>query len=200
MPFLPRAPRRLALLAAVLMAALLSAPTGRAQEAEALPSPVIAVIDIQEVLNKAKASRDIRTQRDTHLEEFKQEFARREEELRQRDQDLARQRSLLSSDAFAEKRREFENAVAEFQRGVQGRREALEVAYRRAMAKLQEQLYRVTDEIAQERGVNMVLAKSQVLLFDSDMEITDEALSRLDARVTTIEFPEPKDDPAGGTE
>lgn len=198
MLFVDRA-RRLTFLAAALVALLLPVSVALAQQ-EALPQPVIAVIDIQEVLGKAKASKDIREKRDAYLEEFKREFAQREDALRQRDQDLAKQRSLLSSEAFAEKRKEFEGAVAAFQRDVQSRRQALEVAYRRAMAKLQQQLYQITDEIAQEKGANVVLGKSQVLLFDNRMEITDEALSRLDARVTSIDFPKPTAENAPATE
>ena len=50
-------------------------------------------------------------------------------ELRANDQELVRQRSVLSAEAFSLKRREFEAKVAQVQREVQDRKRELDKAF-----------------------------------------------------------------------
>jgi Skp family chaperone for outer membrane proteins len=178
-----------------VLAAVLAPHAGWAQGDGKLPVPVVAVVDIQLVLRDANAAKDVRTQRDKYLQSYQNEFAKDEERLRQADQELARQRSVLAAEAFTAKRQAFEQQVAEFQRKVQSRRRGLDRAYNTAMNQLQDALIKVTDELAQEKGANLILLKSQTFLLDPKMEITASAIERLNKRMPTIKFPEPKDEP-----
>ena len=66
--------------------------------------PIIAVIDMQRILRESLAV----TQMQQRIEELRQayqaEFREQDRELRANDQELARERSNLSADDFAEKR------------------------------------------------------------------------------------------------
>lgn len=182
-----------ALFAALLITPVQANAQAKAQDTAAIPTPAIAVIDVQAILRDSSAAKGIRGQRDKYLQTYQNEFSKEENALREADQELGRQRALLTPEAFMEKRRGFEQQVAEFQRRVQSKRRALEEAYNEAMTALQQGLIKVADEIAQERKANMVLFKSQVFLLDPAMEITEPAIERLDKRLPSVPFPTPKE-------
>lgn len=180
---------------AILIGALLAPMTVSAEAPAKVPAPVVAVIDIQVVMRDSSAAKDVRVQRDKYLQTYQADFSKDEEKLRQADQELSRQRSVLTAEAFAEKRQGFEQQVAAFQRKVQGRRRGLDRAYNTAMSQLQDALIKVTDELAQEKGANLILLKSQTFLLDPKMEITAAAIERLNKKMPSVKFPEPKDEP-----
>lgn len=157
-----------------------------------IPNAVIAVIDVQGILRDAGAAKDIRVQRDKYAQSYQTDVSKEENALREADQELARQRALLSPEAFVEKRRGLEQRLADFQRNVQAKRRALDEAYGAAMDILYRELITIASELAQERGANVVIAKSQIFLHDPAMEVTAGAIARLNKKLPTVKFPEPK--------
>ena len=168
-----------------------NAETGHAGAAVAL-KPVIAVLDVSSVMSKAKAARDLALQREGFVEVYQKDVADTEKELRQVDQDLVRQRSTLTPEALTEKRQAFQNRVNAFQEQVQARRRNLERAYGAAMSTIQATLVQVTKQVAEERGMNIVLYRSQTFLFDTDMDITERVLAELDKRLPSVVMQDPE--------
>lgn len=190
------------LLAAVLLASGPASAQEKQKSAPApIPSAVIAVIDVQGILRDASAAKDIRVQRDKYAQTYQAEVSKEENALREADQELARQRALLSPEAFVEKRRALEQRLADFQRTVQAKRRALDEAYGAAMDVLYRELISISTEVAQQRGANLVIAKSQIFLHDPAMEVTAAAIERLNRKLPKVKFPEPKVTPlaSGGS-
>lgn len=160
--------------------------------AQSIPRPVVGVIDLQRVLREADAAQAVRDKREEFVAAYQADAARVEQELRAADQDLARLRASAEPEDFAAKRSAFQQRVAESQRNVQQRRRNLERAFGKAMSEVQQATIRIADEIAAEKGVNVILYRSQVFLFDNAMDLTDEILERLDSRMPTVAFPDPE--------
>ncbi|MEK0081634.1 OmpH family outer membrane protein [Benzoatithermus flavus] len=158
-----------------------------------LPPAVAAVIDYQRILRDSKAARTIRDQVEARRKLYQDEIAKQEQRLHELDKELARQRSVLTPEAFAEKRRDFESQVAEVQRMVQERRRQLDQAAAAALNDVRSAMIDIIGELADVRGFNLVLPTSGVLLFSPRIDLTDEVLSRLDAKVPTIKVPEKVD-------
>ncbi|WP_404378874.1 OmpH family outer membrane protein [Caenispirillum salinarum] len=158
----------------------------------AVPKPVVGVIDLQRVLREADAAQGVRQKREEYVTDYQADAAQVEQELRAADQELARLRATADQQEFAEKRSAFQKRVAQSQRDVQTRRRNLERAFGQAMSAVQQGTIRIADQIAAEKGVNVILYRSQVFLFDNAMDLTDEILQRLDARMPTVEFPDPE--------
>lgn len=178
----------LALGAALAMAA--AAPT-LAQDR--LPPAVAAVIDYQRILRDAKAARAIRDQVEARRKLYQEQIAKEEQRLHELDKELARQRSVLTSEAFAEKRRDFEGQVAEVQRMVQERRRQLDQVAAASLNEVRSAMIDIIGELADVRGFNLVLPTSGVLLFSPKIDLTEEVLTRLDAKVPNIKVPEKVD-------
>jgi Skp family chaperone for outer membrane proteins len=162
-----------------------------AASAQQFPAAVIAVVQVQTIMSEAKAAQSIQQQIEQRRSEYQAEISAEEIRLRDLEQELARQRSVLSPEAYAGKRREFEEQVAAVQRKVQDRRRALDRAYSDGVRRIQEELTAVIGEIAQEQGITLVLPVSQTLFAETALRITPEALKRLDERLPAVklEFP-----------
>ena len=156
--------------------------------AQKLPTTVAAVIDYQRILRDAAAARSIREQIEARRKAYQEEISKEEQRLHEADKEFAKQRSVLSTEAFAEKRREFELDVAEVQRMVQERRRELDRMSAAALNEVKEALIEVVTSIAEERGFNLVLPSSEVLFFARSLDLTEEVLAKLDARLPQVQL------------
>ncbi len=162
--------------------------------AEPLPPAVVAVVDYQRVLREAKAARSIRNQLEARRARYQREIRELERRLVERERELARQKGLLSPEAFAEKRRAFEEEAARVQRLVQRRRRELDRASAEAFAVVRDTIVQVVSEMADEKGFNLVLPSTAVLLFAPQLDLTEEVLAAVDRRLPDVTVPEPSAD------
>jgi Skp family chaperone for outer membrane proteins len=161
----------------------------RAQE---LPPPVLGIIDVQKVLRESTAvralSNDIEEQKVQHQDALREQ----ESALREADQELARQRSILSPEAYAKKLGELEQRVASLRREAQNRKRGLDKAFSQGMAKVQAELVEIAKEIAEERGLDLILSKATVVLVKGKFELTQEAVRRLNDRLPALPAAQPQ--------
>jgi len=176
-----------------LAAALATAAPADEAQAQKLPPTVAAVIDYQRILRDAAAARSIRDQIEVRRKAYQEEISKEEQRLHEADKEFAKQRSLLTAEAFTEKRREFEQDVAEVQRLVQERRRELDNVAAVALNQVKEALIEVVTSIADERGFNLVLPSSEVLFFARRIDLTEEVLAKLDSRLPDVRVPEAAD-------
>lgn len=153
--------------------------------------PVIGVIDLQQILAKADAARKVASQRESYLNGYQARVAEQEKSLRDIDQKLGQERATLDQATFNKRREEFQSKVAAFQKEVETRRRNLERAYTQAMNEIQGTVIRHTKDLATARGMNIVVYRSQVFLFDPEMDITDEVLAAVNASLPSVTMPNP---------
>jgi Skp family chaperone for outer membrane proteins len=165
----------------------------RAAVAQKLPAAVAAVIDYQRVLRDAAAARSIGEQIEARRKAYQEEISREEQRLHEADKEFAKQRSVLSPEAFAEKRRAFEQDVAEVQRLVQERRRELDRLSAAALDQVKQALIGIVTELSEERGFNLVLPSSELLFFARSLDVTEEVLAELDVRLPEVRLSEVAD-------
>ncbi len=149
----------------------------------------IAVVDLKVILQSSKAGASIKQQMNKKQDEYKKDLESQQKNLSDAKDALARDRSVLSPDAYAEKRKAFENDLGKLQTSMRGKKNSLEKAFSTAMETLQTQTLSVVSDIAKEKNHTLVLPRSSVLVMtDSNMDITQEVLSALDKKLTTIDL------------
>ena len=151
----------------------------------------IAVIDINLIIRDALAFNAIREQISKYRKVFQAEIQKEEEALRNANQELARQRTLLSAEAFSEKRRDFEKRVAGVQRLVQQRKQNLDRSQGAAMGKIQKRLNEIVTVFALEQDISLILRKDQTILAAKGLRATKVVLDRLNAAMPTIKVAAP---------
>jgi len=181
------------------------APAEAQQPAAATPSPQnlsVLVVDVQALLQNSKAAKMVRGQIEQKRAEYTKDISHQEEVLRGERDALQRQQSTLSPDVLNQKGREFQQKVNDLDRNVQSKRQALEKSNADALTKIQQQMLKIIAEIAKTRKANLVLQRSEIVLFDQAFDVTDQVLQQLDEAMPTltVEFVAPVPVPAAGGE
>lgn len=174
-----------ALFAAAAVTVALAAP-GVVQAQQKMPTPVIGIIDVQRILEDSAAAKSIRPQMEKLRDDYEKDVKKRENDLRAAEQDLARQRTVLSPEAFNDRRKAFEKQAADAQRAVQTYKRRVDVAFANAMGEVRNALLKIAADMAKERQINVLLPKSFVVLSTKEFDITDEALGRLNKQLASV--------------
>lgn len=151
----------------------------------------VAVLDVQRILIDALAVKNIREQITKYGTKFEVEIEKERKEIRTENQELARQRTILSPEAFAEKRRKFEQRVVKVQRLVQQRQRELDISRNEAMIVVNKAYTGIVSKIANERNLAVILRKNQTAYAVTSLDITKEVLSRLDKKMPTVKVSKP---------
>ena len=151
----------------------------------------VAVLDVQAILRNAKAVKSIREQITKFGSKFEEEIEKERAEIRTANQELARQRTILSPDAFAEKRRKFEKRVIEVQRLVQKRQRELDKSRNKAMGVVNEAYTEIVSKVANKNSLAVIIRKAQTAFTVKGLDITNEILARLDKKLPTVKVVEP---------
>lgn len=179
--------QRVRILVAVLGVGLLVTMAGAPAIAQqANTPPVIAFVDLEGILRDSLAALAARQQLSEIWARYQEEISVDETALRTAEQELQQQRTLLAPELFAERQRELQQRIGGLQQKVRGVRRAMDEALAKTMEGVQQVLFEEVGRIAQERGINVVLRRSQIVLAANEFDITAEALVRLNERLPTV--------------
>jgi Skp family chaperone for outer membrane proteins len=182
-----------------LLLLALPGAAARAHAQAAAPAPNIIIVDITQILRESKAAKDVQAQLDKETVAYSKEVSRQENELQKIRDDLERQRTVLSQDAFTAKTREYQQRFDALDKSVQAKRQGLQQSYNEAMGKVENAALQIIADLAKERSANLVLAKAAVLFEASGLDVTQEAIGRLDQKLPSVAVNLPKDgDAAAG--
>ena len=148
----------------------------------------VGTIDISAVLRASEATEKVRRLLDGKRAEFKEEFAQKEAELVLKEQELQSKRDIMSQDAYRNEVQKFQNDVAEIQRQIQFRRQSLDNAFQQAQDKIRQLALKIVTEIANERRLDFVLNKDNVLVFRNKLDITQNVLEVLNERTKNAQL------------
>jgi Skp family chaperone for outer membrane proteins len=151
----------------------------------------IAAIDVQRIYRESAAAKALRQQLDKRRAAEQDQLRAREKALFEADKELRRQRTILSSQIFSQKNQDLAKQVAALNRDVQNHNKTLKDLLDRGISKVQKSLIDVVSEIATERGLDLVITAGSVVLQNPQLDITEEAMARLNDRLPTVPLEEP---------
>ena len=184
-----------AVIAAIFISVALIGPLP-AQPAP-LPAPVILIVDLQQILQEAKAAKGVQAIINQEYSSYTKEVSQQEDELQKARGDLERQRTILAPEAFNTRARDLQQRYDELGQVVQGRRQSLQQSLNEAMLQVKNAALAVIADIVKERKANLVIEK-QAVVFEADgMDVTADAVARLDQKLTSVPVNLPKPDGEG---
>jgi outer membrane protein len=178
---------RLLLAVTAVATVLLSAPA-MAQDVEKPPVPSIAIIDVDKVMRESLAVKSARTQIDEIAGNLQEQIAKEEEAMRSEEQQLQQQRAILTPEVYSERRQSLQERAATLQQRARSLRQTLDRGMAQTMQRIQLVLFDEVGKLAEEIGVNLVLPRSQIVVAFDSFDISDEALKRLNERLSEIEM------------
>lgn len=149
-------------------------------------APRFAILDVQQVLRESTAVKGLNSEIERRRNEYQGELRKEEESLRSADQELSRQRTVLSAEAFAQKRKELELRVGTLQREVQERKRMLDQGFSKGLSQVQAELADIARTIATEMELDLILSKATVVIVKPELEITAEVSKRLNQRLPAV--------------
>lgn len=188
--------RRIAAVAVAALVALAPAGPLRAQS-QPLPAPVILIVDLQQILQDAKAAKAVQAVINQEFSSYTKEVAQQEDELQKSRTELERQRTILAPDAFNTRARDLQQRYDELGQVVQGRRQSLQQSLNEAMVKVKNAALEVIADMVKERRANLVIEKQAVVFEAEGMDITADAIGRLDQKLASVPVNLPKPDGEG---
>jgi outer membrane protein len=178
--------------------ALLASIAGRQAHAQEIAPPVIIIVDVQQILRDSLVAKNVQSQMTQRTDRYTKEVSDQENELRRTQDDLERQRTVLSADAFNAKMRDFQQRYDALDHGVQATRQALQQAYNDAMTKVENTALQIIADLAAERKANLVVTKAAVLFTAPGLDITQEVIHRLDEKLPNVPLAAPSEPGADG--
>jgi Skp family chaperone for outer membrane proteins len=170
-------------------------PPGAVQP-QAMPTPVVAVIDFQLVVKESAAGKSVRSQIDERQKQFQAEVKPIQQELESVRAEFATRDPGVGEPELAAKRKAMRERVSELQRIIQERKRELDDMFNNGMHQVDLALVAVLKELAEQRGINLILnagrGRGLVLFAENQIVITEEALRRLDARLPKVELTKPE--------
>lgn len=185
------------LLAAVLLILAMAAapPPLQAQQAGAAKpvlAPVILIVDLQQMLQDSKAAKGVQAVLNQQYGSYSKEVAQREDELRKQREELERQRTVLAPEVFNTRANELQQRYDALGKEVQGRRQALQQSLNESMGKVKNAALEIIADIVKERKANLVIEKQAMVFEAEDLDITAEAIKRLDQKLPSVPVNLPK--------
>lgn len=160
--------------------------TPAAQAANKLPPTVTAVVDIQFLLRNSMAGKNVIGQIRKIRVSYQTEISRKEKALGDEQKELARQRTILAPEAFAEKGRAFQGKVKDFQQYVGNAEQIVAQAQAKALDQIGQTVNAILNDLSPEYGFNIVLDASQTQMFLKSLTLTEKVLDLLDQRLPTV--------------
>lgn len=162
-------------------AIVMTASAAMAQDAD--PAEIkIAVVDVNGILEQSEATRKIRAIIDEENQKF---LASTEEEqiaLRTQEQELDSQKEILDEAEFNRRLKQFQDRVSLLQQKIQRQRREFDLSLQQANEQIRKLLFQIITDIATENGYTLVMQKQNVVIYDSSIDISKEALDRLNDR------------------
>jgi Skp family chaperone for outer membrane proteins len=175
----------------LVLAVVMGLPIAAAAQEKEAAVHQLAVVDVDEIERRAAATQDIRRQISEYRETLQAEFREKDAQLRTASQELVRQRTILSPEAFADERRKFEAQVVDTQRNVQVQRQALDKAMKVALKSVEVVLDEVIREVVKANGITLLLRREALAFSVESLDITGTLLAELDIRLPRVEVPKP---------
>jgi Skp family chaperone for outer membrane proteins len=146
----------------------------------------IGIVNIQKIMNDSLAAKSVRDQLQSKQKSFQSELDAKEKALIKEDQDLVKQRANMDKDAFEQKVKSFRERAAKAQGEIQAKKASLDKAFAGALEQIQTNVVEITASVAKEKKLNVVISSAQVLYGDASLDITDEVLSQLNKKLSSV--------------
>lgn len=178
----------LSLMAAALAVGVASFSPAHAQSRP--PTPVIGVLDMQALLVNSLAGKGLRLEQEKRVKPLEKEFQGLEQEANQEAQALEerRQKGLVAPDVIQQQLGELQGKYAQKAQALRAKQQALGEASRKAAQQIEQVVSAIVQEVAKNRGLNLILNRGGVVVVDPAMDITPEVLRLLDERLPSVDF------------
>jgi outer membrane protein len=191
-------PRRALGALIVVLAMLAGMLAARAQPAPpSARSPPMLIVDMAQILQEALAAKEVQATINQQYTAYSKEVAQQEDELQKGGAELERQRTVMAPEVYNARARELQQRYDTLSKSVQDKRQGLQKSLSEAMEKVRNAALEIITEVVKERRAELVLQKQAVVFETEGMDITAEAIKRLDKKLPSVQVTLPTPEESG---
>jgi len=153
------------------------------------PASVVGVIGLPEVMRASLAAQHADKLIGERREKLNEDAQKEQLVWRDMQQALARDRAKLTPDQIRARERELQERITAAQRSFRDRNRIIQEAAQYAINQVQSALIGVIRQVAESRGMNLVLHRSQVALNVNEFDISDKVAEELNKLLPTVAVP-----------
>jgi Skp family chaperone for outer membrane proteins len=156
---------------------------------EAPPVAVIGVMGVPEVMHASAAAQQVEKTIGERRSKLNDDAQKEQAVWREMQQALANDRAKLSADQIRTRERELQERITNAQRQFRERNRIIQEAAQYALAQIERTLIAVIRQVAEARGMNLVLHRAQVALNVNQFDITDQVAEQLNKILPSVLIP-----------
>lgn len=173
----------------ILVAALIAVGLMMSPVAAKAAAPDIGIVDVNYIMAESNAAKALQKQIKDQSEAFQTEFSKFERELKDMEAALTKARAdKISEEEFKKKRTEFEKKLADTQALFQKRRQGFEKGKADAFKTLTEAIFKESEKVAAEKGIELVLAKTVVIIGAKEMDLTQAVFEGVNKNLKDVKL------------
>lgn len=153
------------------------------------PVAVIGVIGVPEVMRASVAAQQVEKVIGARRTKLNEDAQKEQAVWREMQQALATDRAKLSAEQVRNRERELQERITTAQRQFRERNRIIQEAAQYALAQIERTLIAVIRQVAEARGMNLVLHRAQVALNVNQFDITDQVAEQLNKILPGVVIP-----------
>lgn len=148
----------------------------------------LGVVDMRKILKESTAYQSVVEQFEDIRRKHRNRMTKKEDELRDEENNLFKQKNIISKEAYSKKLNELTNKVNLLKKETNSEIKKYEVTFEKATMKIQSSLVDVLAKIANDKKLDLILAKDQVLLVGKNIDLTEESVIKLNEILPNLKF------------
>jgi Skp family chaperone for outer membrane proteins len=163
------------------------------------PTAVIGVLGVPEVMRASYAAQAVDKVIGDRREKLNQDAQKEQAAWRDLQQQLANQGSTMSPEQRRTKERELQDRITAAQKQFRDRNRIIQEAAQYSVGQIERTLVAVIRQVADSRGMNLVLHRAQVALNVNEFDITEQVATQLNKILPNVIIPPDGVEPAAMT-
>ena len=170
-------------------------PTGPIPELPTLPkgttppAAVIGVLGVPDIMRAATAAQQVERVVGERRDKLNADAQKEQAVWRDLQQALSQQRASMTPDQVRTKERELQDRITGAQKDFRERNRIIQETAQYLLGQIERTLIGVIRQVAESRGMNLVLHRSQVALNVNEFDITDQVTEQMNKVMPTITIP-----------
>lgn len=153
------------------------------------PGAVIGVLDVPEVMHDSTAAQQVEKLIGQRREKLAEDAQKEQAEWQRMQQALVGERGKLSHAQLQARENALRERITTAQKTFQNRNTVIQQAAQYSLGQIERTLIGVIRQVAESRGMNLVLHRSQVALNVNDFDITQAVAKQLNTVLPLVEVP-----------
>ncbi len=146
----------------------------------------IAVVDVEAILAQSSAAKSIKKQVNKKRDGFLAQVKAEEEKLRNEQKAIESKFADMSQEERQKKAQEFEKRRLEARNTIQKKKANLDKSYSTAMNTLTKVIFEVCQELANERKIDLVITKQNIIVGNQSLNITGDVMNRMNKKLPNL--------------